>query len=280
MIKSFDLESEVFTAALSNCAQDHTLIAAACADGKVYLCDIRTGKSIWKLEGKFFPSFFLPLLIVSQRLGHLGRVLDAKWSPGHQFALASSSEDGTIRLWDIRKAKQYLLTYDQLLDSKGQSQPTFRNPNQIRSHNGAVNGLCFTPDATKLLSTGADNVMRCWSVFDGSNDFIHFQGVKNQYRKWNKTTFLTVSSDGQLVFCPSDTSVAIYEIGTGELVNSLKYHFVHVNSCVYHPDLQHLYSAGGDLQITTCVPSGDEPLDDADGSDEDDNWSVEEELDG
>jgi hypothetical protein len=46
------LESEVYTAALSNCAQEHTLIAAACEDGKVYLCDIRTGKSIWKLEGK------------------------------------------------------------------------------------------------------------------------------------------------------------------------------------------------------------------------------------
>jgi hypothetical protein len=121
--------------------------------------------------------------------------------------------------------------------------------------------------------------MRRWSVFDGSNDFVHFQGLKNQYNKWNKTTFFTVSSDGELVFCPSATAVTIYEIGTGEIVNSLKYHFVHVNSCVYHPELQHLYSAGGDLQITTCVPVGDELIDDAEVSEDDDNWSAEEVLD-
>lgn len=177
-------------------------------------------------------------------------------------------------MWDIRKTKHCLLTFDQLLDSKSLIQTNFRNPSQIKSHTGAVHGLCFTPDSTKLLSIGADNVMRCWSVFDGSNDFVHFQGVKSQYRKSKSATFFAVSGDSNLVFCPSDSYITIYEIGTGEIVNTLKYHFVHVNCCVYHPELHHLYSAGGDLQISAWVPASDEPIEVDVSEEEVDNWSV------
>lgn len=59
VIKTFYLDSEVYSASLSPCAQEHTLIAAACDDAKVYLCDILTGKSIWKLEGTLLLSSFV-----------------------------------------------------------------------------------------------------------------------------------------------------------------------------------------------------------------------------
>mmetsp|Transcript_12934 Transcript_12934/g.24295 ORF Transcript_12934/g.24295 Transcript_12934/m.24295 type:complete len:567 (-) Transcript_12934:124-1824(-) len=56
-------------------------------DRVVYLCDIRSGS------------------MTHQLIGHgVGGVSCVKWSPIHDYLLASGSRDGTIKLWDIRKA--------------------------------------------------------------------------------------------------------------------------------------------------------------------------------
>jgi DNA excision repair protein ERCC-8 len=246
VIRKFNLENSIYSIDLSLCAQNHTLIAAACEDHCLHLCDIRTGKSIWKL------------------IEHHSRVLAVKWSPGQQYLLASGSEDGTLRLWDVRKTGKSLLTYDQHLDSRDPLKQRERARNYIKSHNGAVNGIAFTPDSVKILSTGTDQVMRCWRVHDGSNEFINYSagqgthsGLKNVAGK-SKTNPLTVSKNGELVFHPSDTMVTVFEVQTGELVNTLNFHLKKVSSCVFHPDLQHLYSAGLDSQIAVWVPQSDE----------------------
>jgi FOG: WD40 repeat len=56
-------------------------------DRVVYLCDIRSGSMTHQLVGHGF-----------------GGISCVKWSPIHDYLLASGSRDGTIKLWDIRKA--------------------------------------------------------------------------------------------------------------------------------------------------------------------------------
>jgi WD40 repeat protein len=51
VIRTFNVECGVNSIHLSPCAQSHSLIAAASEDSMIHLCDIRTGKSIWKLTG-------------------------------------------------------------------------------------------------------------------------------------------------------------------------------------------------------------------------------------
>lgn len=245
VIRIFDIEASVFSIDVSRCALNHSLISAAAEDQAVHLCDIRTGKSIWQLKG------------------HTGRVLDAKWSPGQQHTLASGGDDGAIRLWDVRKCNQSLLVFDQHLDAKDKTKCQVVKKGvqgNVKSHNGSVNGLCFTPDSTRLLSTGTDNTMRCWSVFDGANYFVNYPGIKNQFQKQRRTNYLTVSQNGDLVFHPNDSFVVIYETKTGEVVNTLKNHFKPVTSCIYNPELQHLYTAGCDAQINVWVPQYDEEM--------------------
>jgi len=168
VIRIFDIEAPVYSIDVSRCALNHTLISAAAEDNMVHLCDIRTGKSIWQLKG------------------HNGKVLETKWSPGQQYTLVSGSEDGSIRLWDVRKCNQSVLTFDQHLDAKDRSKVRKKGLGNIKSHNGAVNGLCFTPDSTRLISTGTDSTMRCWSVFDGANHFVNYPGVKNQHQTFQR----------------------------------------------------------------------------------------------
>jgi len=45
--------------------------------------------------------------------------------------------------------------------------------------------------------------MRCWSVFDGSNDFVHYPGIKNQNLKLKQTNSLAITKNSGLVFHPS-----------------------------------------------------------------------------
>jgi DNA excision repair protein ERCC-8 len=256
VIRIFDIEASIYSIDVSRCALNHTLISAAAEDQMVHLCDIRTGKSIWQLKG------------------HTARVLETKWSPGQQYTLASGSEDGSIRLWDTRKTNQSLLTFDQHLDAKDRSKVRKKGLGNIKSHNGAVNGLCFTPDSTKLISTGTDSTMRCWSVFDGANHFVNYPGVKNQHQKQRRTSYLAVSQNGELIFHPNDSFVVIYETKTGEVVNTLKNHFKPVTSCVYNPELQHLYTAGCDAQVNVWVPQFDEEISkDGEESEPEDNFS-------
>jgi len=256
VIRIFDIEASVYSIDVSRCALNHSLIAAAAEDQVVHLCDIRTGKSIWQLKG------------------HTARVLDTKWSPGQQYTIASGSEDGSIRLWDVRKCNQSLLVFNQHLDAKDKSKIRKKGLGNIKSHNGAVNGLCFTPDSTRLLSTGTDNTMRCWSVFDGANHFVNYPGIKNKSQKQRRTNYLAVSQNGELVFHPNDSFVVIFETKTGEVVNTLKNHFKPVTSCVYNPELQHLYTAGCDAQINVWLPLVDEemPLEEIE-SEPEDNFS-------
>jgi DNA excision repair protein ERCC-8 len=256
VIRIFDIEAPVYSIDVSRCALNHTLISAAAEDNMVHLCDIRTGKSIWQLKG------------------HSGKVLETKWSPGQQYTLVSGSEDGSIRLWDVRKCNQSVLTFDQHLDAKDRSKVRKKGLGNIKSHNGAVNGLCFTPDSTRLVSTGTDSTMRCWSVFDGTNHFVNYPGVKNQHQKQRRTSYLAVSQNGELIFHPNDSFVVIYETRTGEVVNTLKNHFKPVTTCVYNPELQHLYTAGCDAQINVWVPQYDEEISkDGEESEPEDNFS-------
>ena len=73
-------------------------------------------------------------------------LLDANWVAfiGDGTQLASASEDGTIKVWDVRTRKQIGET--------------------MKDQTGAVESIAVTPDGKRLISGGVDGILRVWDL--------------------------------------------------------------------------------------------------------------------
>jgi len=82
-----------------------------------------------------------------QLAGHLSRVLDLDYSPSGQW-LASSSEDRTIRIWDLAAGYHRIFT----------------------GHTGEVYTLAFAPRGDLLASGSRDGTIKLWRVAESMPD--------------------------------------------------------------------------------------------------------------
>ncbi|KAI9344204.1 WD40-repeat-containing domain protein [Zopfochytrium polystomum] len=178
---SFALGHRVHSHALPPHPGAHALIAAATEAPQIRLCDMRSGAFTHTLAADFVG-------------GHISSVLTVAWSPLNEHQLASGSRDKSIRLWDIRKAKSCVTTFDQhrtvqAIDPQSQSthpQSTERKSAQrsgstasmpsitAHAHTAAVNGVVFTSDGINILSTGHDECIRLWNAETGLNTLFYF----------------------------------------------------------------------------------------------------------
>ena len=94
--------------------------------------------------------------------GHSHSVLAVKWSPLHEFQLASGSMDNRLLMWDVRSSRSCLLSMDQN-NAKNHS-----SAEQTTAHNGYVHGISFTADGLFVVSVGTDGRMRLWNSETGT----------------------------------------------------------------------------------------------------------------
>jgi WD40 repeat protein len=138
--------SKVLTAACY--APDGRTLALAPLGGSVCLCDTRTGRVRKRFQAVPIPrpADNDPLSReAAHRIRYSILVRELAFSPDGR-RLASSGDDGAVRIWDASTGKKVL---------------------ELQGHERVTNRLAFSPDGKTILSSGDDGQVYLWSLREG-----------------------------------------------------------------------------------------------------------------
>jgi WD40 repeat protein len=111
--------------------------------------------------------------------------------------LATSGEDGTVRLWDLATGKRRAI---------------------LRGHTDNVVGVAFSPDSKLLATASWDGSVRLWEVESGKQRAALLGHARQDHNGRPMPAFaVTFSPDGQfLASGGADETVRIWDIATGK----------------------------------------------------------------
>jgi hypothetical protein len=151
-------------------------------------------------------------------VGHDRMVTGLAFSPRGDL-LASSSWDGSVRLWDPHAGRVTRI---------------------LTGHQGFVECVAFRPDGKRLASGGADHVVRIW-------DLLRAEQVRTLEGNTDVVHSVAFSHDGgRIASAGRDHQVRVWKADSGEVLWTLKGHTGPVLSVAFHPEGKWLASAGRD----------------------------------
>jgi WD40 repeat protein len=210
--------------------------------------------------------------------GHTESINGLAFSPNGK-TLASSSEDGTIRLWNLETGQPI-------------GQP-------LTGHTGAVNGIAFSPDGMTLASAGADKTIRLWNAETGeaigqpltghtaSVNGVRFSadgqtlvsvGRDNNIITWevasqqmigqpfnfgaDEVNILALSPDGKILATSNYTDITLWDVAGQQMIGQpLTGHTRYVNALAFSQDGAMLASGSDDRSIRLWNVTTGEPID-------------------
>ncbi|MFX1515055.1 MAG: hypothetical protein ACFFC6_02020 [Promethearchaeota archaeon] len=166
-------------------------------------------------------------------VGHTGVVRSVYFSPKGNI-IASGSEDGTIRLWNV---------------SNGAELPI----SPLSDHSSWVTSVVFSPDGKILASGSIDGAIKLWNCTTG-------KVLLNLTEAAVYVQSIAFSPDGAVLASgSSDNTIKLWNITTKQVIQNLKGHIGIVHSVVFSPDGKTLASGSGDREIKLWdVATGEE----------------------
>ena len=197
---------------------------------------------------------------------HTDHVNSVAFHPdGH--ILASTSYDGTIRLWDLNTGLEILKTLKGSSVAFHPDGHTFAISswdytirlwntstgeliNTLAGHTNWVNSVAFHTDGHTIASASYDETIRLWNANTGE----HIRTLEGHTEGINSVAFhpdghTIASASGRSGRWDGDNTIRLWNANTGELLNTLHRHIGPVSSVAFHPDGHTFASSGYDRKI-------------------------------
>lgn len=207
-VHKFTLDFTVYTHATNPSPTSATLIAVGTSHPAPRLIDLRTALATHTLPG------------------HSGAIYSLVWHPTREHVLFSSSADGRILVFDIRRATPAYASFDSD-DSLGvPDRPALDFAS--RAHSAPITGIVLNHDGSKLISASHDQRIRVWDVASGRNDLVHFGArIRNGREGELKPTLAPplTTTGPEVLLWPNDDGkgeIFMHEIREGGLVRVLQ----------------------------------------------------------
>ena len=146
-------------------------------------------------------------------------------SDGRTLAIGTGHVYEGIRLWDVLTGQNYL---------------------NLEGHEHLVQSLAFSHDGSTLASGSWDDTARLWDVRTGKN--LH---VLREWSGCGDVDAVALSPDGRLLATVYGCKVYLWNVRTGERLETLADHLEEVSTIAFSPDGSTLASGGswGDATI-------------------------------
>ncbi|MDJ0703798.1 MAG: pentapeptide repeat-containing protein, partial [Leptolyngbyaceae cyanobacterium MO_188.B28] len=187
-------------------------LAIGSSNGEICLLQLKDGQKRWVCEK------------------HDHWVRSITFSPDHQ-RFASGSDDQTVKIWDT---------------STGQCLST------LEEHGNCVRSVAFSPDGKLLASGSEDRTIKIWDVQTGKclrtlNEHngkvfsVVFHPTDSRHLGQGASPLLASGSE--------DKTIKLWNVTTGECLNTLKGHDHWIRSLAFNSDGQLLVSGGDDQTV-------------------------------
>jgi WD40 repeat protein len=158
-------------------------------------------------------------------------------------------------LWDVRRARSFLMALDLDYISKTSAAARDKPDLSKKAHCGPASGAAFCDDGLHLITYGGQEAkLRRWDLTSGRNTKTAFQKLNKPSKKSHPACCklsLTPSfgrSSG-IAFVPEGSNVAVVDVNVGKVVDRLRGHYGGVQCTVYNERQHDLLTGGGDHNV-------------------------------